>query len=331
MKESKELIDAVITWVDGNDPVWQKEKAKYCNETIENDSHVGGNNRYQDQGFLRYWFRGIETCMPWVNNIFFVTFGHIPPWLNVDNPKLKIVKHSDFIPKEYLPTFNSNTILLNLHRIPGLSEHFIYFNDDMFVLKPCKSKVFFKKGLPCDMAVLNPIAAPDMDPFWDMMINNTMVINKNFNKKKCIRQNFFKWYSPRYSFKNFVRNISLSNFNYFPGFYDNHLPNAYLKSTFEEVWDKNFDICNSTCLTKFRESENITEWTMKYWQLAKGLFYPVNKSKLGIYVSLKDNSGYQILVNKKISLICLNDETKNKTIFIDFFENKFNYKSKFEN
>ena len=331
MEKLVEKIDVVITWVDGNDPLWLREKAKFLNKDISNNNFISGENRFEDQGLLKYWFRGIEKFMPWVNNIFFVTCGHFPDWLNLDNSKLHLVKHSDFMPNEYLPTFNSNSILLNLHKIPGLSEKFIYFNDDMYVINECKQKCFFNKNLPVDMAVQDIISAPDTDPFWDMMVNNVMVINKNFSKRKSIRNNRGKWYKVKYGLKNLTKNILLSKFNYFPGFHDVHLPNAYLKTTFEEVWDKNFDICNETCLHKFRSSEDITEWTMRYWQLASGNFYPINKEKLGRYVSLKDNSAFDYLkTNPSMPLVCLNDSTKNYKDVIDYFEKKFPNKSSFE-
>ena len=324
-------IDLVITWVDGSDPVWLKEKAKFSHKDILENEFVSGANRFEDQGLLKYWFRGIEKYMPWINDIFFVTCGHYPSWLNLENKKLHLIKHEDFMPKEYLPTFNSNSILLNLHKIPGLSDKFIYFNDDMFVVNECSEKCFFKNDLPVDMAVQDLISAPDTDPFWDMMINNVMVINKNFRKKTSIKKSFFKWYSLKYSFKNLLKNILLSKFNYFPGFHDVHLPNAYLKSTFEEVWEKNEQICNETCLHKFRTCEDITEWTMRYWQLAKGSFYPINKEKLGKYVSLKDNTAVNYLKsNPSKPLVCLNDSTKNYTEVIEFFETKFPNKSSFE-
>lgn len=331
MKECNEKIDLVITWVDGNDPMWLKEKAKFLNKDFDENEYISGANRFEDQGLLKYWFRGIEKYMPWVNNIFFVTCGHYPEWLNLENPRLHFVKHSDFIPNEFLPTFNSNAILLNLHRIPNLGEKFIYFNDDMYVINDCSKDKFFRKGLPADMGVLDLVSAPNTDPFWDMMLNNVMVINHNFNKKQSIKKNFCKWYSLKYSFKNRIKNLSLSNFNYFPGFHDVHLPNPFLKNTFTEVWSKNEDICTSTCLHKFRSCEDITEWTMRYWQLAKGEFVPINKEKLGRYVSLKNSSGIKYLkTNPKKPLVCLNDSADNYDEIIKYFEGKFPKKSSFE-
>lgn len=127
-------MDFVIAWVDGNDPAWQKEKRKtehVPEVTAEADDR---NERYRDWDNLQYWFRGVEQFAPWVRKIHFVTWGHFPKWLNTEHPKLHIVKHEDFIPSEFLPTFNSHTIEWNFHRILGLSERFVYFNDDMFLL-----------------------------------------------------------------------------------------------------------------------------------------------------------------------------------------------------
>ena len=143
---NNEKIDFVILWVDGNDKAWLEEKNKYLN--IKGDS---GKNRFRDWDNLQYIFRGIEKHADWVNKIFFITWGHLPKWLNTDNPKLRIVKHEEFIPKEYLPTFNSNVIELNLHRIKDLSEKFVLFNDDLFILKDLKKEDFFKSNLPNDI------------------------------------------------------------------------------------------------------------------------------------------------------------------------------------
>ncbi|MBR6908270.1 hypothetical protein IKN40_07520 [bacterium] len=87
----------------------------------------------------------MEKFTPWVNNVFFVTCGHYPSWLNLNHPKLKFIKHEDYIPKEYLPTFCSHTIELNFHRIKELSEHFVYFNDDTFIINHMRESDFFEK------------------------------------------------------------------------------------------------------------------------------------------------------------------------------------------
>lgn len=141
---TEEKIDFVILWVDGNDKAWQDEKNKYLD--IKGDT---GENRFRDCNNLQYLFRGIEKYASFVNKVFFITWGHIQAWLDTTNPKLEIVKHEEFIPKEYLPTFNSNVIELNLHRIKNLSEKFVLLNDDLFFLKETKKEDFFIKRLTC--------------------------------------------------------------------------------------------------------------------------------------------------------------------------------------
>ena len=127
-------IDIVLAWVDGSDPVWREEKRKRMEEQGISVNVDDREDRYRDWDLMRYWFRGIEKFAPWIRKIHFVTWGHLPEWMDVANPKLHIVNHKDYIPEKYLPTFNSNVIEMNFYRIEGISEDFIYFNDDMFLL-----------------------------------------------------------------------------------------------------------------------------------------------------------------------------------------------------
>lgn len=132
-------MDIVITTVNGLDPEWQKDYAR-C---IGTDALT---KRYRDWGTLPYLLRGIETCMPFIDQVFLVVSreSQVPAWLNRET--VRIVLHEEFIPAEYLPTFNSTAIEMFLHRIPGLSEQFIYFNDDFFPLADCKPSDFFRDG-----------------------------------------------------------------------------------------------------------------------------------------------------------------------------------------
>ena len=90
-------IDFVITWVDGNDPDWQKQKMEYSMQPDLSQKQDDRKERYRDWDLLRYWFRGVERFAPWVRRIHFVTWGHLPSWLNKEHPKLNIVNHKDFI------------------------------------------------------------------------------------------------------------------------------------------------------------------------------------------------------------------------------------------
>ena len=230
--DNGEKIDFVILWVDGNDDKWRAEKKKY-----KNDGSDDREERYRDWEILKYWFRGVEKFAPWVNRIFFVTYGHLPEWLNTSHEKLVIVNHSDFIPEKYLPTFSSHAIELNLHRIQDLSENFVYFNDDMFILRPARKDLFFKNDLPCDTAVLNALCFARipgskllfMVPAYDMVL-----INSNFDKNKVIKGNWKNWFSLKYG-KDLLRTAALMPWRHFPGFALYHMPYSWKKSTLQEI------------------------------------------------------------------------------------------------
>ena len=90
-------------------------------------------SRFADNEELRYSLRSVEKYAPWIRNIYIVTNGQIPSWLNLDHPRIKVVTHEEiFSNKSHLPTFSSPAIETHIHKIPGLSKQFIYMNDDVF-------------------------------------------------------------------------------------------------------------------------------------------------------------------------------------------------------
>eukprot|EP00039_Didymoeca_costata_P011413 m.160069 g.160069 ORF g.160069 m.160069 type:complete len:1577 (-) comp15166_c0_seq2:5-4735(-) len=104
-------------------------------------------SRFQDNSELQYSLRSIEKFAPWVRQIFIVTNGQIPSWLNLDHPRLTVVTHEDiFENKSHLPVFSSPAIEANIHRIPGLSENFIYLNDDVMFGTPIWPDDFYTHG-----------------------------------------------------------------------------------------------------------------------------------------------------------------------------------------
>jgi hypothetical protein len=327
-------IDFVIIWVDGADEVWRAEKRQYLSEhAYEDDNEV----RYRDWENLQYWFRAVEKYTPWVRTIHFVTWGHLPVWMNTENPKLHIVNHKDFIPEEYLPTFNSHTIELNLHRIEGLAEQFVYFNDDMFINQKMNPEDFFKNGLPRDIFALDCIyfGKNSAGPYNS---NDMAVINMHFPMKKMLKENYRKWFCLRYGLKCLYRTIVLLPWPWFPGFFYQHLPGSYLKSTFQDVWDKEGEILDTTCRCKFRSATNVNQWLMKYWQLASGKFYP-RKKKIGRCYHMKGNNISEMLSSirtGKDGMICVNDTVETthfaekKKLIQQAFESRLKEKSSFE-
>ncbi|MDR0449403.1 MAG: Stealth CR1 domain-containing protein [Rickettsiales bacterium] len=139
------LIDLVYLWVDGSDKKWLAKKNAALG--VARGSGVAA-RRWRDNDELKYSLRSVEKFAPWINHIFIITDGQRPKWL-ANNPKITIVDHKEIIDEKYLPTFNSVTIESNIYKIPGLSEHFLYANDDMFFGRPVQPDFFFdKKGDP---------------------------------------------------------------------------------------------------------------------------------------------------------------------------------------
>lgn len=140
-------IDIVFTWVDSSDPKWihdfnrVKEGANHANIGC----HATNAARFANHDELRFSLHGVLKFLPWINNVYVVTAGQRPSWFE-DHPKVFFVNHESLIPNQYLPTFNSHVIEAHLHRIPGLAEQFVYFNDDVFVARPLPKSHFFRSN-----------------------------------------------------------------------------------------------------------------------------------------------------------------------------------------
>ncbi len=308
-KLTSDPIDFVIAWVDGNDPDWRKRK----NEFLGSASTDERTERYRDWGLLRYWFRSVEGFAPWVNKVWFICDQAPPEWLNARHPKLRIVRHEDYIPKEYLPAFSSHPIELNMHRIKGLSEKFVYFNDDMFLLAPVESSFFFRNGLPCDSAVLNPIPTDDLvekgetERIFTMFLNNASYINREYDFKSCVREHPSKWLHPSYG-RDLIRNMMLMMWPHFVGFVENHLPQAFLKSSFESAWEKNADILDATSRHHIRDDRDVNQWFIRNRQLAEGRFIPCKPQRhLAFELNKDDERMHNTIRRQAAPMICLHD------------------------
>ena len=139
-------IDVVYTWVDGTDPQWiaRKRAAAEQNTGERMSEAAAADLRFVAHDELRHSLRSLEQYAPWVRHIYLVTDRQRPEWLREDHPRITVVDHTEIAPEgSLLPSFNSQAIEANLHRIEGLSEHFIYFNDDVFLSSPIAPDLFF--------------------------------------------------------------------------------------------------------------------------------------------------------------------------------------------
>lgn len=138
-------VDVVYTWVDGSDPAWQVgyEEARREHAATRRHDLAANRSRYRDHDELRFSLRSLELYAPWVRRVFLVTCGQVPRWLEPAHERLTLVRHDDILDPECLPTFSSHAIETALHRIDGLSEQYLYLNDDVFFGRPVLPELFF--------------------------------------------------------------------------------------------------------------------------------------------------------------------------------------------
>lgn len=336
-------IDFVVITVDDSDPRWQ---AEYMEHKPAVNGIKNAPCRFREWGWMKYWFRAVEEYAPWVRKVWYVVAyeSQVPEWLDRNNPKLEIVYHDDYIPKEYLPTFNSHTIELNLHRINGLAEHFVYFNDDMFINAPVAPEYYFKNGLPCDCTNEHPFATPyitDKNKWGISIIEfcNTGLINKHFERPKVVKANRKGWYGMYLGRKHLFMAFCAALRPMFGGFETPHFEKPLLKQSFFEIWDAEPEYLSSSC-TRFREDTNVSIYLMRLWHLASNKFVPTKlKKKIAIKITEKNlEYACQVIKDEEVTSICLNDtwhltdenfENVKGTI-LKTFEAKFPNKSKFE-
>lgn len=336
-------IDFVVTWLDSSDPKWQEEFRKYKGITTTADQSKA---RYRDWDLFRYWFRAVEKYAPWVHKVYLITNGKFPDWINPEHSKLVLVRHSDYIPEQFLPTFNSRTIEFYMNRIKGLSEHFVYFNDDMFINAPITSEYYFKNGLPCDNnaeTIINTTRYNLVGKFGISvsLYTNTCVINGHFNRRKVIVKSPRRWFGMHLGFVGVINSLILSFFprGLFSGFFLRHIEQPYLKSIFDDAWEKEATMLLESS-TRFRERATLTPYFFRYWQLASNKFYPkkLNEGRK-LMLGVDDISDIEkTLKNSKIKSVCLNDtayckendQELIKTRLHCLFEAKLPQKSKYE-
>lgn len=328
-KQKTEEIDFVVTWVDGRDPAWRAQRAAYAktnkgaqDEPAQTNKSAQGEpaktctdvddreERYRDWGLFRYWFRCVETFAPWVRKIHLVTWGHVPEWLNTSHPGLSIVRHEDYIPREFLPTFNSNVLELYLHRIPGLSEQFVYFNDDFYLTGAARPEDFFRNGRPCDMLALQPVVANPKNPVMSRLyLNNSLVLCRYFNKRENMKKQPWAYFRPGYPLMYLIYNMIELAFPKFTGFYTVHGPMPFLKSTFSQVWEREGELLRHVSRNRFRSETDVTPYLFREWQKLSGNFCPRNLQHHFCYyeVGRDTRSLSEILSRHRYRQICVND------------------------
>lgn len=292
-------MDAVITYVDGNDPVWKQDYEKTTNVPVME-------KRFRDWGTLKYLLRGIEAKMPFIRNVYLVVShaSQVPEW--ADREQLKIVLHKDIIPAEFLPTFNCNPIEMHLHRIPGMDEEYIYFNDDMFPVGDCRPTDFFRDGRPV-IGYYTHLFASGM--YKKICRNSDRLARKALGMKpSCF----------------FTR--------------PQHICSPMLKSQCEELYAKVEDEIRKTSATRTRTEENLNQYLFLDYMNYKGLVIreKISNKHFSVAVASPD-SLRDFLHNPTRNLVCINDVRLSEERYeqlrgaiLDAFQSTFPSKSRFE-
>ena len=307
-------IDFVVLWVDSNDPQWEKSYTRFkaISSGVDENSILPA--RFRDMGIFKYWFRSVEAYAPWVRKIHLVTCGQVPDWLNVDHEKINIVKHTDIMDEKSLPTFSSRAIEVNIHKIKGLSDKFVLFNDDMMLNAKISPEFYFHNNLPNDFLIecrVSPTSIKDV-VFNSTLMTNVSVVNTFFRRESVIRKNAVKYYNLKYG-RYLQKNVHARKNKLFNGFLGKHLPQPFLKSTFEEVWGLKEikGLLSRTTDSKFREGCSLNQYVFRYWQLVKGDFAPCNPKRKGVCYHLNGDKKQLTKAIKDLTSdqpqICLND------------------------
>lgn len=305
-------IDIVVTWVDENDSSWKASYNKYKRVELvsgvqqENNLQAFGKERTRDWGLFKYWFRAVEQNCPWVRKVFLVIQkeSQLPKWLDKTNPKLRIVYHNEFIPQEFLPTFNSTIIQSFFYRIPDLSEYYIRSDDDCYFLNSINESMFYKNGQPVQYLKKLPLQQVPIDNGFSNVLNNAINLFGSLGYTEMFE------------------------FTHLPELRSKSIEGEFIKTHQEEIYA-------SMLKSKFRLDTNIC--SIFYLWLFKA-------SNIGIIDNSKYNNSKAIFLagdedfNKysNLDIVCFNDtqDTKNinqcKQNLLNFFQNKFPYESSFE-
>ncbi|WP_367297556.1 glycosyltransferase [Loigolactobacillus coryniformis] len=296
-------IDVVLPWVDGSDTrITRKRETTLHNWNLDTD--LNSADRFRDTDLLKYSLASIKKYAPWIHKVYLITDGQQPDWFEEDD-MLTVVDHTDYIPGQYLPTFNSNVIELNIARIKDLSEHFILFNDDTILNKPVTAQDFFSEnGDPKDAAIYSVI--PTDNYFSHIILNDVIILNKYFNKWAGIKSDWRKYINIKYG-KQLVRSLLSLPWSNTVGFFNPHTPISYRKSNFEQLWQLEPELLDSCSKNKFRTKSDISHWLVRYFQLQSGRFSPRKSTFSQFYEQSETKAIINDIENSQHKILCIND------------------------
>ncbi|CAM3624488.1 stealth family protein [Nocardiopsis rhodophaea] len=308
-------IDAVYTWVDGSDSEWAQKRDSYLSGAGKLNPLAASKSRYESRDELLYSLRSLEMFAPFIRNVYIVTDGQTPSWLNLNHSRVRVVDHKDiFSDPSDLPVFNSHAIESQLHHIDGLAEHYLYLNDDVMFGRPVTPHLFFH---PNGVAKVNPStyrfglgeASVDDQPVDAAGKQNSELLFSDFNK------------------------VAITKFK--------HTPHPQQRSILYELEERYAERFKETARSRFRNprDHSIPSSLQLYYAVLTGraVFGSVRYS----YLNLADPEAFRrrtqaLLRKRNFDAFCVNDTVSveddgESTQLLDrFLREYFPFKSSFE-
>lgn len=229
--ELNEPVDIIYTWVDGSDPAWRQRRQAVQQPADGLSADALDPSRAIDRGELRYSLRSVSMYASWVRRIWLITDGQVPDWL-VDHPQLTVVDHREiFTDHTALPTFNSHAIESQLHHVPGLAEHFLYLNDDVFFGRPVRPELFFH-GNGIAKFMISPVAI-DRDPVPGHLNGAMHAARQN---REFLEQTFGRTVTHRLQ----------------------HVPHAHTKRSLQLLEERHPCLISNVAHSRFRGAEDVS-------------------------------------------------------------------------
>lgn len=264
------MMDYVLPFVDCEDPIWREQYWRTLGKNMDA-------SRFRPFGTLRYAFRAVAKNMPFIDRIVLIvsTESQVPEWVNRE--KVRIVTHDEFMPRKHLPTFSSSAIETDMWRIDGLSERFVYGNDDFFAMKPLKERDFFDGDLP----------------------------RLAFEESDFHTQNIFRWCC-RHGMDMAADAAAVPRTDKWILLKPQHCMKGILTRHMKEVGRGCGDQMDAT-VTRLRSRQNITGYIYNYYALYTGEYAPFGASFDYIRISNAFDEVTGLLEANKADMVCIND------------------------
>jgi hypothetical protein len=308
-------VDAVYTWVDGDDPAMAaKRRAHQALSDNPIAPRETGASRYTSHDELKYALRSLDMYAGFVRHVYLVTDAQTPVWLDPDAEGLTVVDHRDILPADALPVFNSHAIESRLHHIPGLSEHYLYFNDDVFINRPVRAEHFFHGNgiarIPLSPLKLGVGAPHPLEPAPNSAGKNAREVISRFHGR-------------------YVTHKSL------------HTPHPQLMSVMSEMENLGIEEFRQTSYSRFRSTTDVAPASTlhHHWAIATGRAVPADYRFRYVQLGTPDMRRRltRLAAGEDVDFFCLNDvdtapeaRAGAQAAIRVFLERKFPFPSRFE-